>query len=70
MRNIILLVAACLISLSSISQNLTDYVNPFIGSTNYGTTNPGPITPNGMMSVAPFNVMGSTINKFGTTDAA
>lgn len=64
MRDIKLLIAAFLISLSSISQNLTDYVNPFIGSTNYGTTNPGPITPNGMMSVAPFNVMGSTINKF------
>ncbi|NCB85469.1 MAG: glycoside hydrolase family 92 protein [Bacteroidia bacterium] len=49
---------------SSFSQNVTDYINPFIGSTNYGTTNPGPVCPNGMMSVAPFNVMGSRQNKF------
>ena len=49
---------------SSFSQNVTDFVNPFIGTTNYGTTNPGPVCPNGMMSVAPFNVMGSRVNKF------
>lgn len=35
-----------------------DYVNPFVGTTNYGTTNPGALTPHGMMSVTPFNVMG------------
>lgn len=35
-----------------------DYVNPFIGTTNYGTTNPGALCPQGMMSVVPFNVMG------------
>ena len=36
-----------------------DYVNPFVGTTNYGTTNPGALCPQGMMSVVPFNVMGS-----------
>lgn len=41
-----------------------DKVNPFIGTTNYGTTNPGPVMPNGMMSVSPFNVMGSSTNRF------
>ena len=41
-----------------------DYVNPFIGSTNYGTTNPGAVRPNGLMSVVPFNVMGSELNRF------
>ena len=41
-----------------------DYVNPFIGTTNFGTTNPGAVTPNGMMSVVPFNVMGSEDNKY------
>ena len=46
------------------AQQPADYVNPFIGSTNYGTTNPGPVLPNGMMSVSPFNVMGSDKNKF------
>lgn len=41
-----------------------DYVNPFIGTTNFGTTNPGAIVPNGLMSVVPFNVMGSDKNKY------
>lgn len=39
-----------------------DYVNPFVGTTNFGTTNPGAVCPNGMMSVVPFNVMGSDEN--------
>src|SRR5699024_6805259 len=46
------------------SQDLIDYVNPFIGTSNYGATNPGAVLPNGMMSVTPFNVMGSPKNKF------
>ena len=41
-----------------------DYVNPFVGTTNFGTTNPGAIVPNGLMSVVPFNVMGSDKNKY------
>lgn len=36
-----------------------DYVNPFVGTTNFGTTNPGAVCPQGMMSVVPFNVMGA-----------
>jgi predicted alpha-1,2-mannosidase len=35
-----------------------DYVNPFIGTSNYGTTNPGPIAVRGMANVSPFNVAG------------
>lgn len=46
------------------AQQPVDYVNPFIGTSNYGTTNPGAICPQGMMSVTPFNVMGSAGNKF------
>lgn len=43
-----------------------DYVNPFVGTTNYGTTNPGAICPQGLMSVVPFNAMGdkSVGNRF------
>ena len=41
-----------------------DYVNPFIGTTNFGTTHPGAVCPNGMMSVDPFNVMGAADNKY------
>lgn len=29
-----------------------DYVNPFIGTSNYGATNPGAIAPRGMASVS------------------
>ncbi len=42
----------------------TDYVNPFIGTSNYGTTNPGAQVPHGLMNVSPFNVMGSSLNAF------
>ena len=41
-----------------------DYVNTFIGTTNFGTTNPGAVCPNGLMSVVPLNVMGSANIKF------
>lgn len=41
-----------------------DWVNPFVGTTNYGTCNPGAVCPSGMMSVVPFNVMGSDLNRF------
>ncbi|WP_133546758.1 GH92 family glycosyl hydrolase [Salegentibacter sp. 24] len=34
------------------------YVNPFIGTSNYGATNPGAIAPRAMASVSPFNVAG------------
>lgn len=46
------------------AQDVLDYVNPFIGTTNFGATNPGAVVPNGMMSVSPFNVMGSDLNNF------
>lgn len=42
----------------------TSYVNPFVGTTNYGTTNPGALVPNGLMQAVPFNVMGSKENRF------
>ena len=55
----------CLASLFLLSplmgQEPADYVNPFIGTTNFGTCNPGAICPNGMMSVVPFNVMGMVV---------
>lgn len=46
------------------SSKLTSLVNPFIGTTNFGTCNPGAIVPQGMMSAVPFNVMGSDLNHF------
>lgn len=40
------------------------FVNPFVGTTNFGTTNPGAVLPHGLMSVTPFNVTGSEMNNF------
>ena len=42
-----------------IGQDQASYVNPFIGTSNYGATYPGPIAPRGMVSISPFNVAGS-----------
>ena len=41
-----------------LSPNFLRYVNPFIGTSNYGATNPGAIAPRGMINVSPFNVSG------------
>lgn len=59
-------VAMCLGSLmtTAAAEDYTAWVNPFIGTTNFGTTNPGAVVPNGMMSVVPFNVMGSSDNVY------
>ena len=58
-----LMVLALLITTSLFAQKKpVDYVNPFIGTTNFGTTNPGAMCPQGFMSVTPFNVMGSDAN--------
>ena len=60
------LILACILFTTSESgaQELTKFVNPFIGTTNYGTTNPGAIVPRGLVSVVPFNVAGnSSLNK-------
>ncbi len=46
------------------AQEPADYVNPFIGTSNYGTTHPGAVCPNGLVSVVPFNVMGSPENRY------
>ena len=43
-------------------ESLTSYVQPFVGTTNFGACNPGAVVPGGMMSVSPFNVMGSDLN--------
>lgn len=57
-------VIALLFPLFSSATKLTDYVHPWVGSSNFGTTNPGAVCPNGMMSVSPFNVTGSDKNKW------
>lgn len=61
------IVTAMLLTLtvgSIVAQTPADRVNLFVGTTNFGATNPGAVLPNGMMSVVPFNVMGSGENLF------
>ena len=48
----------------SAAKSPVDYVDPFIGTTNYSVCNPGAVLPNSMMSVVPFNVMGSDLNTY------
>ena len=64
---IVLALVASIAGIASIHAeqvNPLDYVNPFIGTTNFGTCNPGAVCPGGMMSVVPFNVMGSDENVY------
>lgn len=44
----------------------SEFVNPFIGTSNYGVTQPGPIVPNGMVSMSPFNTIPSPEHKINT----
>lgn len=53
---ILIILLSC--QLISHAQEFTDFVNPFIGTSNFGATNPGAIAPRGMVSVSPFNVSG------------
>lgn len=46
------------------TSRLTSWVDPFIGTTNYGATHPGALCPNGMMAVIPFNVTGAEGNRY------
>ena len=57
----ILLILSAATAFAQTSDN-TRYVDPFIGTTNYSVCNPGAVLPHGLMSVVPFNVMGSDLN--------
>ena len=60
------LAIAALLALSAgnvTAKDNVDYVDPFIGTTNFSICNPGAIRPHGLMSVVPFNVMGSDLNQ-------
>ncbi len=58
LRKYSLIIALGSFSMSFSQEKPIDYVNPFIGTSNYGATNPGAIAPRGMVSVSPFNVAG------------
>lgn len=44
-------------SMIAMANTPAGYVNPFIGSSNFGATQPGPVVPYGMVSMSPFNTI-------------
>lgn len=57
--SIVLLAFSCTVH----SQNLVDYVNPFIGTANEANTNPGVVLPWGMASISPLNTYDTIIGR-------
>ena len=56
--------ALLLLATTAGAKDNIDYVDPFIGTTNYSVCNPGSVLPHALMSVVPFNVMGSDLNTY------
>ena len=63
LNNIVLSALFALWGSTASAQQPIDYVDPFIGTTNFSVCNPGAVLPHGLMSVVPFNVMGSDLNQ-------
>lgn len=63
-RTVLFSILWCIAAIGSLAQEPAALVNPFIGTSDYCATHPGAVTPNGMMSVTPFNVMGSDLNLY------
>lgn len=63
LNNIVLSALLALWGSTASAQQPVDYVDPFIGTTNFSVCNPGAVLPHGLMSVVPFNVMGSDLNQ-------
>lgn len=55
MKHLFIVILTC-ISASSVLASNSEFVNPFIGTSNFGATHPGAQYPNGLASVSPFNV--------------
>lgn len=66
MKVVKIVILCCLVFYVSFyvaGQQPVSYVNPFIGTSNYGATYPGAVSPSGMVSVVPFNVTNNEENK-------
>ena len=64
LKNKNILQAACILYMLFVNSTIfaqqpADFVNPIIGTSNFGAAFPGPIAPRGMASISPFNVSGS-----------
>lgn len=57
-----------LVSQCLLAQTPADYVNPFIGTSNYGATYPGAVVPWGMASVVPYTVTPHKGNEYSNTN--
>ncbi|GJM62557.1 GH92 family glycosyl hydrolase [Persicobacter diffluens] len=57
-KSFLLLGVFLLCGLSSKAQKWSSFVNPFIGTSNYGATYPGAVAPRPMVTVSPFNAAG------------
>ena len=65
-KQIILPYFLCICLLQVQGQTPADYVNPFIGTSNFGATYPGAVAPSGMVSVVPYNVSKNEGNNLNT----
>lgn len=58
MKKFLILYCLIVFQIGKAQKQPVDYINPFIGTSNFGATHPGAIAPRGMASVSPFNVAG------------
>ncbi len=64
-RILTILLTTCVIqTICNAQSRILDFVDPMIGTTNFSVCNPGAVMPHGLMSVVPFNVMGSDLNNY------
>jgi len=66
MKRLFLSFMSFIATATSWAQSVADYVNPFIGTSNYGATVPGPSVPMGMTSMAPYNTFDMPGHKIHT----
>ena len=64
MRRVILTLFVLVVSVGLRAEEPSQWVDPFIGTADYSVTHPGAVVPHGMMAAVPFNVTGSTLNRY------
>jgi predicted alpha-1,2-mannosidase len=70
-RLLLVFISVCLVQFLMSQEKVgpTSYVDPFIGTSNYGATYPGAVVPWGMASVVPFNVSPVVGNEYSNTNS-
>lgn len=67
MKKILFSLIAIITCHNAYAQRPSDFVNPLIGTSNYGVTQPGPAVPQGITSMSPFNTIPAEGNKINTS---